>query len=81
MISTSGHLISNFPEVRFHRTRIFNYNALYSKKETLQNTYKSAEKEINALNRKLDNLKQYLDRDSQDHQTSDRKAERNQNTL
>jgi len=45
------------------------------------NTYKSAEKEINALNRKLDNLKQYLDRDSQDHQTSDRKAERNQNTL
>lgn len=57
------------------------YNALYSKKETLQNTYKSAEKEINALNRKLDNLKQYLDRDSQDHQTSDRKAERNQNTL
>lgn len=43
--------------------------------------YKSAEKEINALNRKLDNLKQYLDRDSQDHQTSDRKAERNQNTL
>ena len=23
MISTSGHLISNFPEVRFHRTRIF----------------------------------------------------------
>lgn len=34
------------------------YNALYSKKETLQNTYKSAEKEINALNRKLDNLKQ-----------------------
>ena len=24
MISTSGHLISKFPEVRFHRTRIFN---------------------------------------------------------
>ena len=23
MISTSGHLISKFPEVRFHRTRIF----------------------------------------------------------
>lgn len=22
MISTSGHLISKFPEVRFHRTRI-----------------------------------------------------------
>lgn len=26
MISTSGHLISNFPEVRFHRTRIFNFS-------------------------------------------------------
>lgn len=25
MISTSGHLISKFPEVRFHRTRIFNW--------------------------------------------------------
>ena len=25
MISTSGHLIPKFPEVRFHRTRIFNY--------------------------------------------------------
>lgn len=23
MIPTSGHLISKFPEVRFHRTRIF----------------------------------------------------------
>lgn len=23
MISTSGHLIPKFPEVRFHRTRIF----------------------------------------------------------
>lgn len=28
-----------------------------------------------------DNLKQYLDRNSQDHQTFDRKAERNQTTL
>lgn len=27
MISTSGHLISKFPEVRFHRTRIFNLSA------------------------------------------------------
>ena len=25
MISTSGHLIPKFPEVRFHRTRIFTY--------------------------------------------------------
>lgn len=37
------------------------YNALYSKKETLQKTYKSATKEYDALVRKLDNLKQYLD--------------------
>ena len=27
MISTSGHLISKFPEVRFHRTRICNRHA------------------------------------------------------
>lgn len=40
------------------------YNSLYSKKETLQKTYKSAEKEINAFNRKLDNLNQYLNRTS-----------------
>ena len=30
------------------------YNSLYSKKETLQKTYKFAEKEINTLNRKLE---------------------------
>lgn len=29
MISTSGHLISKFPEVRFHRTRIFKYSKGY----------------------------------------------------
>ena len=27
MISTSGHLISKFPEVRFHRTRICNHSS------------------------------------------------------
>ena len=31
MISTSGHLISNFPEVRFHRTRIFTENDISEK--------------------------------------------------
>lgn len=41
------------------------YNALYSKKQTLQKTYKSAEKEAANLNRKLDNLNQYLDRTSE----------------
>ena len=37
------------------------YNALYSKKETLQKTYRSAAKENDALVRKLDNLNQYLE--------------------
>ena len=37
------------------------YNALYAKKEALQKTYKTAEKEIQSLNRKLDNLNEYLD--------------------
>lgn len=37
------------------------YNTLYSKKETLQKTYKSATKEQDALVQKLDNLNQYLD--------------------
>ena len=36
------------------------YNALYSKKETLQKTYKAASKEQDSLVRKLDNLNQYL---------------------
>ncbi len=27
VISTSGHLIPKFPEVRFHRTRIFTYQS------------------------------------------------------
>ena len=38
------------------------YNSLYSKKQALQKTYKTAEKESADLNRKLDNLNQYLDR-------------------
>lgn len=57
------------------------YKSLYSKKGTLQKTYKSAEKEINALNRKLDNLNQYLTRNSSVQQISDRKTEKNQTTL
>lgn len=56
------------------------YNSLYSKKETLQKTYKSAEKEINSLNRKLDNLNQYLNRSSSVQQTNDRKPEKDQTT-
>jgi len=41
------------------------YNALYSQKQTLQKTYKSAEKESAELKRRLDNLNQYLDRNSE----------------
>ncbi len=56
------------------------YNALYSKKQILQKTYKTAEKETADLNRKLNNLNQYLDR-SPTQQSVDRKAEKNQNSL
>ena len=56
------------------------YNSLYVKKEALQKTYKSAEKEITALNRKLDNLNQYLNRSSSVQQTTNRKPEKDQTT-
>ena len=56
------------------------YNALYAKKQALQKTYKSAEKETADLNRKLDNLNQYLDR-TQEQPTADKKVEKSQNTL
>ena len=51
------------------------YNALYSKKETLQKTYKSAEREAADLKRKLDNLNQYLDR-SLEQQSADKKIDK-----
>ncbi len=56
------------------------YNALYSKKQALQKTYKSAEKETADLNRKLDNLNQYLDR-TPEQQAVDKKADKSQNSL
>ena len=56
------------------------YNALYSKKQTLQKTYKSAEKEIADLNQKLDNLNKYLDR-TPEQPSADRKTEKSQNFL
>jgi len=56
------------------------YNALYAKKQALQKTYKSAEKETAGLNRKLDNLNQYLDR-TPEQPTADRKTEKSQNSL
>ena len=57
------------------------YNALYSKKQTLQNTYKTAVKEIAGLNRKLDNLNQYLNRTPAQQETADRKPDKNQQSL
>ena len=53
----------------------------YSKKEALQKTYKSAEKDIQALNRKLDNLNQYLDRTPGQEQTTNRKPEKDFTSL
>ena len=57
------------------------YNTLYAKKEALQKTYKSAEKDIQALNRKLDNLNQYLDRTPGQEQITKRKSEKDFTTL
>jgi len=56
------------------------YNALYSQKKALQKTCQSAEKESVGLNRRLDNLNQYLGR-SPKQQSVDKKAEKNQNSL
>ncbi len=57
------------------------YNTLYSKKQTLQNTYKTAEKELAGLNRKLDNLNQYLGRTPAPLATGDKKHDKSQNSL
>ena len=56
------------------------YNALYSKKQTLQKTYKSAEKETADLNRKLDNLNQYLARNPE-QQIDDKKLDKDTQSL
>lgn len=56
------------------------YDALYSKKQDLQGTYKSAEKEAANLKRKLDNLNQYLDR-TPGQSIADRKTGKERNSL
>jgi len=56
------------------------YNSLYSKKLALQKTYKTAEKETADLNRKLDNLNQYLER-SPKQQVTDKKLDNNTHNL
>ena len=55
------------------------YDALNSKKQTLQATYKSSEKEIVDLNRKLANLNQYLDR-ANEQECDERKNQRDPNS-
>ena len=56
------------------------YNSLYSKKQALQKTYKSAEREAADLKRKLDNLNQYLDRNPE-QQVTDKKIGKNTQSL
>lgn len=51
------------------------YNALLAKKVELQKTYKSAEKEISDLNRKLSNIRQYLGQEQTPEQSTDKKPE------
>ena len=56
------------------------YNALYSKKQALQKTYKAAEKETADLNRKLDTLNQYLAR-TPGQQVVDKKIDKSTQSL
>ena len=51
------------------------YNALQAKKTELQKTYKSAEKEVADLNRKLANIKQYLGQEQTPERTENKKTE------
>lgn len=77
MLKRFGISLKHFDIDKFRN----DYNALYAKKEALQKTYKSAEKDIQALNRKLDNLNQYLDRTPGQEQTTNRKPEKDFTTL
>lgn len=77
MLKRFGISLKNLDVDRLRR----DYNALYAKKESLQKTYKSAEKDIQALNRKLDNLNQYLDRTPGQEQITDHKPEKDSATL
>ena len=56
------------------------YNALYSKKQALQKTYKAVEKETADLNRKLDTLNQYLAR-TPGQQVVDKKIDKDTQSL
>lgn len=56
------------------------YNALFSKKQALQKTYKSAEKETDEMKRKLENLNQYLGRTGQPLEKDERTHEKSHDT-
>lgn len=57
------------------------YNLRYAKKQKLQQTYKSTEKEIASLQRKLDNLNQYLDRTQSSKSIASKSKEDKQTSL
>ena len=46
------------------------FSALKSKQETLQKSYRAAEKDVKNFTQKLDNVKQYLERTEYDHAPS-----------
>lgn len=52
------------------------YNTLYSEKKELQNSYRTAEKEHNNLQRKLDNLNQFLNQNQVQKRTVSKEIKR-----
>ena len=57
------------------------YNLLYAKKQKLQQTYKATETEIASLQRKLDNLNQYLNRNPISKSITSKSKENEQTSL
>ena len=57
------------------------YNALYSRKETLRKTCQSAEKDAAALTRKPDSLNQYFGHTPAEQDATNRKPDKNQQLL
>ena len=49
MISTSGHLISKFPEVRFHRTRICRLRRKFLRYQQAEIVYSLSHKKLMEL--------------------------------
>ncbi len=57
------------------------YNTLCSKKQALQKTYKSAEKDIIVMKKELDNLNQYLNRIPEQQLIAEIRPENKQHSL